>query len=228
MVPFAAVMLGVRPDLADPSRAVAGRRGAAAGWAWRGLRLLRAGHLVLPAPRPGGRDEPVGHRPRRGGGRHARCRSRFRCWQPRRRRDRPAARADVLLLAGTAWSVWSLRFLGRNVSVLAQARDVVDRGPYRWVRHPLYAGEIVSCARSRDRCRDQPRQSASGWPSVPCRPIARCVRSRCCCGRCPGTAGIAPAPRRSCRGSSRSCSAAQSEDDAGAAAAARGSRTRRR
>jgi protein-S-isoprenylcysteine O-methyltransferase Ste14 len=53
--------------------------------------------------------------------------------------------ADVLLLAGAAWSVWTVRFLGRNLSVLAQARDVVDRGPYRWVRHPLYAGEIVSC-----------------------------------------------------------------------------------
>jgi len=52
--------------------------------------------------------------------------------------------ADALLLAGTTWSVWSLRFLGRNLSVLAQARDIVDRGPYRWVRHPLYAGEIVS------------------------------------------------------------------------------------
>ncbi len=54
------------------------------------------------------------------------------------------ALSDVLLVGGTAWSVWSLRFLGRNVSVLAQARDVVDQGPYRWVRHPLYAGEIVS------------------------------------------------------------------------------------
>jgi len=54
------------------------------------------------------------------------------------------ALADVLLVCGTAWAVWSLRFLGRNVSVLAQARDVVERGPYRWVRHPLYAGEIVS------------------------------------------------------------------------------------
>jgi protein-S-isoprenylcysteine O-methyltransferase Ste14 len=52
--------------------------------------------------------------------------------------------SDVLLVAGTAWAVWSLRFLGRNLSVLAQARDVVDHGPYRWVRHPLYAGEIVS------------------------------------------------------------------------------------
>jgi protein-S-isoprenylcysteine O-methyltransferase Ste14 len=52
--------------------------------------------------------------------------------------------SDVLLVCGAAWSVWSLRVLGRNVSVLAQARAVVDRGPYRWVRHPLYAGEIVS------------------------------------------------------------------------------------
>jgi protein-S-isoprenylcysteine O-methyltransferase Ste14 len=48
------------------------------------------------------------------------------------------------LLAGVTWSVWSLHFLGRNLSVIAQARNVVDRGPYRWVRHPLYAGEIVS------------------------------------------------------------------------------------
>jgi protein-S-isoprenylcysteine O-methyltransferase Ste14 len=54
------------------------------------------------------------------------------------------ALSDVLLVCGTAWGVWSLRFLGRNVSVLAQARNVVDKGPYRWVRHPLYAGEIVS------------------------------------------------------------------------------------
>jgi protein-S-isoprenylcysteine O-methyltransferase Ste14 len=52
--------------------------------------------------------------------------------------------SDLLLITGTAWSVWSLRFLGRNISVLAQARDLVDRGPYRWVRHPLYTGEIVA------------------------------------------------------------------------------------
>ncbi len=52
--------------------------------------------------------------------------------------------SDVLLVAGTTWSVWTLRCLGRSLSVLAQARQVVDRGPYRWVRHPLYCGEIVS------------------------------------------------------------------------------------
>ncbi len=58
--------------------------------------------------------------------------------------QRRQALSDVLLICGMVWAVWSLRFLGRNVSVLAQARGVVDRGPYRWVRHPLYAGEIVS------------------------------------------------------------------------------------
>ena len=52
--------------------------------------------------------------------------------------------ADALLLGGTAWSVWSLRFLGRNLSVIAQAREVTEGGPYRWIRHPLYVGEIVS------------------------------------------------------------------------------------
>lgn len=50
----------------------------------------------------------------------------------------------ALVAAGVGWSLWSLWALGRNVSVIAQARRIVDRGPYRWVRHPLYTGEIVS------------------------------------------------------------------------------------
>ena len=55
----------------------------------------------------------------------------------------PGARqyvADGLLAAGTAWAVWSLRYLGRNLSIFAQARELVDGGPYRWISHPLYAG----------------------------------------------------------------------------------------
>ena len=50
----------------------------------------------------------------------------------------------ALVLAGTAFAVWSVRSLGRSISVIAQAREVVDRGPYRLVRHPLYVGELVS------------------------------------------------------------------------------------
>jgi protein-S-isoprenylcysteine O-methyltransferase Ste14 len=52
--------------------------------------------------------------------------------------------ADALVLVGVAWSVWAMHSLGTNLSVIPQARGVADRGPYRWVRHPLYAGEIVS------------------------------------------------------------------------------------
>ncbi len=52
--------------------------------------------------------------------------------------------SDSLVLAGVAWSVWSMHSLGTNISVIAQARGIADRGPYRWVRHPLYAGELVS------------------------------------------------------------------------------------
>lgn len=54
------------------------------------------------------------------------------------------ALADALVACGTAWALWSLRSLGPNVSVIPQARNVADRGPYRWVRHPLYVGEMVS------------------------------------------------------------------------------------
>lgn len=56
---------------------------------------------------------------------------------------RPLA-GDLLVVAGLTWSVWSLRCLGRNLSVIAQAREVADHGPYRLIRHPLYTGEIVS------------------------------------------------------------------------------------
>jgi protein-S-isoprenylcysteine O-methyltransferase Ste14/CBS domain-containing protein len=52
--------------------------------------------------------------------------------------------ALVLLMGGTAWTMWSMWALGRSVSVLAQAREVVERGPYRWLRHPFYVGELVS------------------------------------------------------------------------------------
>jgi protein-S-isoprenylcysteine O-methyltransferase Ste14 len=52
--------------------------------------------------------------------------------------------ASVLVVAGGAWSLWSLTALGRNLSIVAQARGLSTEGPYRWVRHPLYVGEIVA------------------------------------------------------------------------------------
>lgn len=52
--------------------------------------------------------------------------------------------ANVSLLLGLGFSLWSLRCLDRSFSIIAQARAVVSRGPYRIVRHPLYTGELVA------------------------------------------------------------------------------------
>lgn len=51
---------------------------------------------------------------------------------------------EVLLVAGFAYSVWSVRCLDRSLSVVPQARALVDHGPYASVRHPLYLGELVA------------------------------------------------------------------------------------
>lgn len=49
-----------------------------------------------------------------------------------------------LTLAGLAISVWAIRSLAANISVVPQVRTLVGHGPYRWVRHPLYVGEFVA------------------------------------------------------------------------------------
>lgn len=52
--------------------------------------------------------------------------------------------SNVLVVVGLGWSLWSLRTLGTSFSIVPQARKVVTAGPYRWVRHPLYVGELLS------------------------------------------------------------------------------------
>lgn len=54
------------------------------------------------------------------------------------------ALATALSSAGVAWSVWAVRHLGRNISIVPEARQLVCTGPYRWARHPLYLGELVA------------------------------------------------------------------------------------
>ena len=54
--------------------------------------------------------------------------------------------SNILLLLGITTSVWSITMLGRCFSVLPEVRGLVVRGPYRWVRHPLYLGEILGAA----------------------------------------------------------------------------------
>ncbi|WEX89046.1 isoprenylcysteine carboxylmethyltransferase family protein [Sinorhizobium garamanticum] len=52
--------------------------------------------------------------------------------------------STVLILIGTALSIYCLFWLGRSFSVMATARNLVTNGPYAIVRHPLYAAEAIS------------------------------------------------------------------------------------
>jgi hypothetical protein len=48
------------------------------------------------------------------------------------------------MAVGEAFAVYSMLYLGRSFSIFAEARQLVTGGPYRLVRHPLYAGEMVA------------------------------------------------------------------------------------
>lgn len=52
----------------------------------------------------------------------------------------------VLMVAGFGVRQWSILTLGRFFTIdvrVAQDQTVVDRGPYRWVRHPSYTGLVL-------------------------------------------------------------------------------------
>jgi protein-S-isoprenylcysteine O-methyltransferase Ste14 len=52
--------------------------------------------------------------------------------------------STLLLLAGNALAVLVLVQLGRSFSIMAEARQLVTSGAYRWVRHPLYLAEELA------------------------------------------------------------------------------------
>lgn len=47
---------------------------------------------------------------------------------------------------GTAISIWGVLYLGRSFGIFVAVRKVVMRGPYRFVRHPIYCGYLFSFA----------------------------------------------------------------------------------
>jgi protein-S-isoprenylcysteine O-methyltransferase Ste14 len=56
------------------------------------------------------------------------------------------ALGDAVAVCGYVWMLVSLLALGRCFGVLPEARGLVQRGPYRFVRHPVYLGEITALA----------------------------------------------------------------------------------
>jgi protein-S-isoprenylcysteine O-methyltransferase Ste14 len=48
------------------------------------------------------------------------------------------------MTAATALTVWGIWALRRCFSITAEARSIVTCGPYRWLRHPIYTGEVLT------------------------------------------------------------------------------------
>ena len=58
---------------------------------------------------------------------------------------------EVAFLVGAALAIWTFLAMGESFSVLPARRGIVSHGPYRLVRHPAYAGDLVmifACALS--------------------------------------------------------------------------------
>jgi protein-S-isoprenylcysteine O-methyltransferase Ste14 len=59
----------------------------------------------------------------------------------------PVIAGLVLIWAGSAFRAWAVFTLGRFFTfavVVQHDHRVVERGPYRWLRHPSYLGSIVA------------------------------------------------------------------------------------
>lgn len=55
----------------------------------------------------------------------------------------PNLASTVCVLTGMIMILVTIRHLGRSFSLVAQARSVVQTGPYRWIKHPLYLSEEI-------------------------------------------------------------------------------------
>jgi protein-S-isoprenylcysteine O-methyltransferase Ste14 len=56
----------------------------------------------------------------------------------------PNLASTACVLAGLIMMLLTVRHLGRSFSIVPQARSVVQTGPYRWIKHPLYLSEEIA------------------------------------------------------------------------------------
>jgi protein-S-isoprenylcysteine O-methyltransferase Ste14 len=56
----------------------------------------------------------------------------------------PNLLSTACVLIGTIMMLVTIRHLGRSFSLVPQARSVVQTGPYRWIKHPLYFSEQIA------------------------------------------------------------------------------------
>ena len=49
-----------------------------------------------------------------------------------------------LSLSGVVLAIWSIAALGKSFDVSPADRGLVKSGPYKWLRHPMYASELFS------------------------------------------------------------------------------------
>lgn len=55
----------------------------------------------------------------------------------------PNLLSTACVLIGMFMMLVTIRHLGRSFSLVPQARTVVQTGPYRWIKHPLYLAEEI-------------------------------------------------------------------------------------
>jgi protein-S-isoprenylcysteine O-methyltransferase Ste14 len=56
----------------------------------------------------------------------------------------PNLLSTACVLIGMIMMLITIRHLGRSFSLVPQARSVVQTGPYRWIKHPLYFSEQIA------------------------------------------------------------------------------------
>ena len=56
----------------------------------------------------------------------------------------PNLLSTACVLIGMIMTLVTIRHLGRSFSLVPQARSVVQTGPYRWIKHPLYFAEEIA------------------------------------------------------------------------------------